>query len=74
MTSKESASLIPFLLSGIFNHTGGPSLSVPCGLSSEGMPIGLQLGGRPYEEGTVLKVAHAYEQSTSWHTTRPASA
>ena len=74
VTSKEAASLIPFLLTGIFNHTGGPSLSVPCGLRSEGMPIGLQLGGRPYEEGTVLKVAHAYEQSTQWHTKRPPSA
>ena len=54
-----------------YNITGFPAISVPCGLSSEGMPIGLQLAGRPFDEETVLRVAHAYEQSTDWHTRRP---
>ena len=40
-------------------------------LHSQGLPIGLQIGGRPFEEETVLKVGHAYEQSTPWHTIRP---
>ena len=55
-----------------YNITGFPAISVPCGFSSEGLPIGLQLAGRPFDEETVLRAAHAYEQSTEWHTRRPA--
>ena len=55
-----------------YNITGFPAISVPCGFSSEGMPIGLQLAGRPFDEETVLRAAHAYEQTTDWHTRRPA--
>ncbi len=54
-----------------YNITGFPAISVPCGYSSEGLPIGLQLAGRPFDEETVLRAAHAYEQSTDWHTRRP---
>jgi aspartyl-tRNA(Asn)/glutamyl-tRNA(Gln) amidotransferase subunit A len=54
-----------------FNMTGSPTLALPCGLSSSGLPISLQLAGRPFEEGTVLRVGHAYEQATPWHTRRP---
>ena len=46
-------------------------MSVPCGFSAEGMPIGLQLGARPFAEETLLRVAHAYEQATEWHKMRP---
>ena len=45
---------------------GVPALSVPCGFSSTGLPIGLQLMGRPFEETTILRIAHAYEQATDW--------
>jgi aspartyl-tRNA(Asn)/glutamyl-tRNA(Gln) amidotransferase subunit A len=45
---------------------GIPALSVPCGFSSAGLPIGLQLMGRAFEEATILRVAHAYEQATAW--------
>ena len=55
-----------------YDLTGLPAISVPCGFSSAGLPIGLQIGGRAFEEGTILKFAHAYEQSTDWHTARPA--
>ena len=51
-----------------------PALSVPCGFASEeqgGMPIGLQIIGRPFEEATILNVAYAYEHSTPWHKRRP---
>ncbi len=41
--------------------TGHPAISVPCGLNSEGLPIGLQVAGRAFDEETVLRVAHAYE-------------
>jgi aspartyl-tRNA(Asn)/glutamyl-tRNA(Gln) amidotransferase subunit A len=54
-----------------FNLTGLPTLAVPCGFSSSGLPLSLQVSGRPFEEGTVLRVGHAYEQATTWHTRRP---
>ncbi len=53
-----------------FNLTGLPALSLPCGFDS-GLPIGLQIVGRPFEEGTVLRAAHAYEEATEWHERRP---
>ena len=54
-----------------FNITGSPTLALPCGFSSAGLPLSLQLAGRPFDEATVLRVGHAYEQATSWHTRRP---
>jgi aspartyl-tRNA(Asn)/glutamyl-tRNA(Gln) amidotransferase subunit A len=54
-----------------YNITGFPAISVPCGFSDAGLPIGLQLAGRPFEELTVLRAAHAYEQATDWHQRRP---
>lgn len=56
---------------GPFNLAGTPALTLPCGFSSDNMPIGLQIVGKPFAEETVLKVAHAYEQNTEWHTRRP---
>jgi aspartyl-tRNA(Asn)/glutamyl-tRNA(Gln) amidotransferase subunit A len=50
-----------------FNMTGSPALSLPCGFDDRGLPIGLQIVGRPFDEGTVLRLAHAYEQHTPWH-------
>jgi aspartyl-tRNA(Asn)/glutamyl-tRNA(Gln) amidotransferase subunit A len=61
-------------LTGVFNLASVPALSVPCGfVSLDGLdlPIGLQLAGRPFEDGLLLKAAHAYEQHTTWHTRRP---
>jgi aspartyl-tRNA(Asn)/glutamyl-tRNA(Gln) amidotransferase subunit A len=54
-----------------FNLTGNPSLSVPCGFSQDGLPVGMQISGRLHEDATVLRVAHAYEQVTPWHTMHP---
>jgi aspartyl-tRNA(Asn)/glutamyl-tRNA(Gln) amidotransferase subunit A len=54
-----------------FNLTGLPAISVPCGLTSAGLPIGLQIAGKPFDEATVLRVAHAYEQHTEWHRRHP---
>ena len=54
-----------------FNVSGSPAITVPCGFSSGGMPVGLQIAGRMFDEATVLRVAHAYEQATNWHTRRP---
>lgn len=56
---------------GPFNLAGVPAISVPCGFTSDNMPISLQIVGRPFEDATVMRVAHAYEQATAWHTRRP---
>ena len=53
-----------------YDLTGFPAISIPCGLSSTGLPIGLQIAGRAFDETTVLRVANAYEQSTEWHPAR----
>ena len=53
------------------NINGFPAISVPCGFSDAGLPIGLQLAGKPFDEITVLRAAHAYEQATTWHNRRP---
>ncbi len=50
---------------------GCPAISVPCGFSQSGLPIGVQIIGRPFEDTTVLRVAHAYEQSANWHNRHP---
>lgn len=51
--------------------TGQPALSVPCGFTAGGLPIGFQLIGRRFEDASLLRVAHAYEQATPWHARRP---
>ena len=71
--TKQSARL-PNDPGPIFSSAGCPAISVPCGLSSQRLPLGLQLAGRPGGEETLLRVAHAYEQSTPWHTMRPPAA
>ena len=48
------------------NVHGGPAVSVPCGLAPEGLPVGLQLMGRSYDDATVIRMAHAYEQAAGW--------
>jgi len=54
-----------------FNLTGLPALSVNCGFSAGGLPIGLQLVGPRFEEGRVLRAAHAYEQAAGWYRRTP---
>ena len=54
-----------------FNIFGLPAISVPCGFSKSGMPIGLMIAGPRFSEGKVLALANAYEKATEWHTRRP---
>ncbi|HLY22696.1 MAG TPA: amidase [bacterium] len=54
-----------------FNLLGTPALSVPCGFSSEGLPIALQIVGRDFEDGLVLRAGHAFQTRTDWHLRRP---
>ena len=55
----------------IFNFTGLPALQVPCGFDTDGLPVGFQLAGLPFDEATICQVGHAYEQATDWHTRHP---
>jgi aspartyl-tRNA(Asn)/glutamyl-tRNA(Gln) amidotransferase subunit A len=54
-----------------FDIFGLPTISVPCGFTNSGLPIGLQIAGAPWAERTVLALAHAYEQETEWHKRHP---
>ena len=54
-----------------FNIYGLPTISIPCGFTTDGLPIGLQISGAPFAESTVIALAHAYEQATEWHKRRP---
>ncbi len=53
------------------NLAGVPGINVNCGFTTSGLPIGLQIIGKPFDEQTILRVAHAYEQATDWHKQRP---
>ncbi|NGZ97826.1 MAG: Asp-tRNA(Asn)/Glu-tRNA(Gln) amidotransferase GatCAB subunit A [Nitrospira sp. WS110] len=72
---EKSEDPLQMYLSDIFtisvNLAGLPAISLPCGFSKTGLPIGLQLIGRAFEEETVLRTAHAYEQSTQWYRQKP---
>ena len=71
---EKSEDPLQMYLSDIYtisvNLAGLPAIAVPCGFSRAGLPIGVQLIGRPFEEETLLRAAHAYEQSTQWHLKR----
>jgi aspartyl-tRNA(Asn)/glutamyl-tRNA(Gln) amidotransferase subunit A len=54
-----------------FNATGLPTLALPCGFTASGLPLSCQLAAQPFAEGLVLRLGHAYEQATPWHTRRP---
>ena len=68
---EKSEDPLQMYLSDIYtisvNLAGLPAIALPCGFSKAGLPIGVQLIGRPFEEETLLRAAHAYEQSTQWH-------
>jgi aspartyl-tRNA(Asn)/glutamyl-tRNA(Gln) amidotransferase subunit A len=53
------------------NLAGLPALSLPCGFDGDGMPIGLQIIGKQFDEATILRLAYAYEQATEWHRRKP---
>ncbi|MGN9839716.1 amidase [Nonomuraea sp. H19] len=57
-----------------WNSVGNPSMSVPIGFSAEGMPFGMQISGRPFDEASVLRAGDAYQTRTDWHLRRPSAA
>lgn len=74
MISQKTVERLPYMFNHIFSIAGAPTLSMPCGLTTLGLPIGLQIGSRQGGEETLIKVAHAYQQHTHWHTLRPPAA
>ena len=56
---------------GVPSLTGLPSLAVPCGFDDDGLPVGMQIIGRPFNESTLYRVGHAYQHVTDWHTQAP---
>ena len=72
---EKSSDPLAMYLSDIYtislNLAGLPGLSVPCGFTRDGLPVGLQIIGRPYQEADLLAIAHAYEQGHDWHTKHP---
>ena len=54
-----------------FNVASVPAMSINCGFTSDNLPVGLQLVGRPFDEPTLFRAAYAYEQVTDWHTRKP---
>ena len=75
-TEREAASwLSDASFRGLFSMVSGPcALSICCGFTTEDgveLPLAMQIAGRPFEEATVMRVAHTYEQATEWHTRRP---
>src|SRR5204863_432015 len=60
----------PSLLTA-WNVTGQPVLALPNGFGKNGLPLGMQIVGRPFGETTILRVGHAYERATAWHTRHP---
>jgi aspartyl-tRNA(Asn)/glutamyl-tRNA(Gln) amidotransferase subunit A len=69
---EKTSDPLQMYLSDIFtipvNLAGTCGISVPAGLSDSGLPIGLQLVGRPFGEETILRAAYSFEQATEWHT------
>ncbi len=72
---ERTADPLQMYLSDIYtisaNLAGLPAISLNCGFTAAGLPIGLQIVGRPFDEETILRVAHAYEQATNWRKRRP---
>jgi len=64
---SQNATVALLRLTMPFNLAGVPAVSFPCGFTTNGLPIGLQVAGKPFEESTVLRIAHAYQQLTDWH-------
>jgi aspartyl-tRNA(Asn)/glutamyl-tRNA(Gln) amidotransferase subunit A len=54
-----------------FNVTGLPAISVPCGFTEAGLPVGMQIAGKPFDEPGCFQVAYTYQQHAGWYKTRP---
>ena len=72
---EKTADPLKMYLSDIYtisvNLAGIPGISIPCGFTKNGLPVGLQIIAKPFAEETLFRVAHAYEQNTEWHKIKP---
>jgi aspartyl-tRNA(Asn)/glutamyl-tRNA(Gln) amidotransferase subunit A len=71
ITQGAEPTAVPYRNTVPFDILGLPAISVPCGFTGAGLPIGLQIAGAPFAEPTVLTLAQAYERETEWHKRRP---
>jgi aspartyl-tRNA(Asn)/glutamyl-tRNA(Gln) amidotransferase subunit A len=69
--TEESTLAASWRLTYPWNLAGLPAISLPCGFDDRGLPIGLQIAGRPFDELNVLRAAHAYERGHEWKDARP---
>lgn len=69
--ARDALTKSTVVCTGGFSHAGTPALSIPCGFTEEGLPVGLQIVGKPFDDALVLQVGHTYQQETDWHTRRP---
>jgi Asp-tRNA(Asn)/Glu-tRNA(Gln) amidotransferase A subunit family amidase len=67
----DKPTALPLRFTSAFNLLGCPAISLPCGVTQDGLPVGLQIAAPRGHETTLLTLAHAYEQATDWHTRRP---
>jgi len=58
-------------ITAAFNTTGGPALALCCGFTENGLPLSMTLGGKAFDDATVLRVGHAYEGASEWRHRRP---
>jgi aspartyl-tRNA(Asn)/glutamyl-tRNA(Gln) amidotransferase subunit A len=70
-SSREDLYSATLRFTALFNFSRNPATSFPAGLSSSGLPIGMQLAGRHLEEGLLLRAVHAFQKSTGWHGCHP---
>jgi aspartyl-tRNA(Asn)/glutamyl-tRNA(Gln) amidotransferase subunit A len=71
ITRGADPTAVPYRNTVPFDILGLPAISVPCGFTSGGLPVGLQIAGAPFAEQTVFALAQAYERETEWHKSRP---
>jgi aspartyl-tRNA(Asn)/glutamyl-tRNA(Gln) amidotransferase subunit A len=69
--SEEDAPNVGSRLTALFNTTGHPAITIPCGVVSGDLPVGLQIAGHPGGEDVILRIAACYEAASAWHEQRP---
>ena len=70
-SNREDLYSATLRFTALFNFSRNPAISFPAGVSSSGMPIGMQLAGRHLDEGLLLRAVHAFQKSTDWHVCHP---